>query len=393
MSQPPRLRASCLSRRADSRPRGDGPALEILPGLPGPAHLRATRSAANAAGFRDRSARSGSRTRALRRIAARTAAFGFRSMPLASPEAAAGSTSISTARAGAPTRLSRVSTSQSSRSSRSPGWSCRQISPSPDVPPENFTQPALAISSRTAGADLESRRSTSPMRRARSPARSSPARSRSMRRRMRRAGCRRVAIHADRGPGLQRSRFPRLRRPPREARLRRRAGYRELTLSTPIPSRSITRACLQAGGSATLDFAGDTLLPTAKIRIASLELANALPAYVQPFLINSGFKDITGSGTIRGDVEMDAGLPVRAGARPRRDHDRQQDRVRLARGPRRPRELVRRYVAHRARRHDRRRPLPVAPRVESRAVSGASSSAPPRFRSRRPAGISACSSR
>jgi hypothetical protein len=70
---------------------------------------------------------------------------------------------------------------------------------------------------------------------------------------------------------------------------------------------------LQADGSATLDFAGDTLLPAAKVHVASLELANALPAYVQPFLINSGFKDITGSGTIRGDVEMDAGLPVRAG--------------------------------------------------------------------------------
>src|SRR6185295_7018346 len=70
---------------------------------------------------------------------------------------------------------------------------------------------------------------------------------------------------------------------------------------------------LQAGGSATLDFGGATLLPTAKVHIASLDLANALPAYVQPFLINSSFKDITGSGTVRGDVEMDAGLPVRAG--------------------------------------------------------------------------------
>ena len=70
---------------------------------------------------------------------------------------------------------------------------------------------------------------------------------------------------------------------------------------------------LQAGGSATLDLAGDLLLPAAKVHIASLELANALPAYVQPFLINSSFKDITGSGTIRGDVELDAGLPVRAG--------------------------------------------------------------------------------
>ena len=70
---------------------------------------------------------------------------------------------------------------------------------------------------------------------------------------------------------------------------------------------------LQASGSATLDFAGATFLPAAKVHVASLELENALPAYVQPFLINSGFKDITGGGTIRGDVEVDAGLPVRAG--------------------------------------------------------------------------------
>ena len=46
-----------------------------------------------------------------------------------------------------PTRRSRVSTSQRLRASRSPGWSCRRISRSRDVPPENFAQLARAISS------------------------------------------------------------------------------------------------------------------------------------------------------------------------------------------------------------------------------------------------------
>ena len=69
---------------------------------------------------------------------------------------------------------------------------------------------------------------------------------------------------------------------------------------------------MNASGQATVDFAGDMLLPAARIRIESLDLANALPAYVQPFLIDSAFKDITGAGTIKGDVEIDSGLPTRA---------------------------------------------------------------------------------
>ena len=69
---------------------------------------------------------------------------------------------------------------------------------------------------------------------------------------------------------------------------------------------------VKAAGSATIDFVGDTLLPTARVRIESLELANALPAYVQPFLISSAFKDIAGAGTIRGEVEIDGGWPTRA---------------------------------------------------------------------------------
>ena len=69
---------------------------------------------------------------------------------------------------------------------------------------------------------------------------------------------------------------------------------------------------MKASGQATVDFAGDILLPAARIRVESLDLANALPTYVQPFVIDSAFKDITGAGTIRGDVAIDRGLPTRA---------------------------------------------------------------------------------
>jgi hypothetical protein len=69
---------------------------------------------------------------------------------------------------------------------------------------------------------------------------------------------------------------------------------------------------LRAAGSATVDFAGEIFLPTARIRIDGLQLASALPAYVQPFLVSTTLKDVAGSGTIRGEVEIDAGLPTRA---------------------------------------------------------------------------------
>jgi hypothetical protein len=69
---------------------------------------------------------------------------------------------------------------------------------------------------------------------------------------------------------------------------------------------------LRASGAATLDLGAETLLPDARIRIAALEVANALPAYVQPFLIDSGFKDLAGAGTIRGEVDISGGYPTRA---------------------------------------------------------------------------------
>jgi hypothetical protein len=65
-------------------------------------------------------------------------------------------------------------------------------------------------------------------------------------------------------------------------------------------------------GSARLDFAAETLLQKAEVRIAELDLASALPAYAQPFLVATAFKDIAGSGRIRGELDIESGLPSRA---------------------------------------------------------------------------------
>ncbi len=69
---------------------------------------------------------------------------------------------------------------------------------------------------------------------------------------------------------------------------------------------------LQASGTATLDLAGDALLPEARLKITRLDVANALPAYVQPFLVNGAFKDLEGAGSIRGELDISNGLPSRA---------------------------------------------------------------------------------
>ncbi len=69
---------------------------------------------------------------------------------------------------------------------------------------------------------------------------------------------------------------------------------------------------LRAHGSVALNFGPGALLPQARIRIESLEIADALPAYAQPFLIDSAFRDVVGDGVIRGDVEIEDDLPMRA---------------------------------------------------------------------------------
>ncbi len=69
---------------------------------------------------------------------------------------------------------------------------------------------------------------------------------------------------------------------------------------------------VRASGKATVDFAGATLLPAARIHLESLALAEAFPAYAQPFLLGTAFRDVTGEGTVRGEVEIAAGLPLLA---------------------------------------------------------------------------------
>lgn len=69
---------------------------------------------------------------------------------------------------------------------------------------------------------------------------------------------------------------------------------------------------LRASGTATLDIAGENLLPQASIRIEALDVANALPAYLQPFLIDTSLKDLEGAGTIHGELDITGALPSRA---------------------------------------------------------------------------------
>ncbi|MFZ2509190.1 MAG: hypothetical protein WAW79_12045 [Steroidobacteraceae bacterium] len=65
-------------------------------------------------------------------------------------------------------------------------------------------------------------------------------------------------------------------------------------------------------GSATLDFDAETMLRQAGLVIADLDLANAVPAYVQPYLIATSLKDLEGLGHVRGELDIADGLPSRA---------------------------------------------------------------------------------
>jgi len=65
-------------------------------------------------------------------------------------------------------------------------------------------------------------------------------------------------------------------------------------------------------GSATLDLFGETMLRQAKLAIPDLDLANAVPAYVQPYLTGTSLKDLEGLGHVHGEVDVAAGLPTRA---------------------------------------------------------------------------------
>lgn len=76
--------------------------------------------------------------------------------------------------------------------------------------------------------------------------------------------------------------------------------------------RLVHEGVLQASGSAILDIAGENLLPQARVRIETLHVAAALPTYLQPFLIDTSLKDLEGSGTIRGELDVTGALPSRA---------------------------------------------------------------------------------
>jgi hypothetical protein len=67
----------------------------------------------------------------------------------------------------------------------------------------------------------------------------------------------------------------------------------------------------EVAGAATVDLAGESLLRDARLSIANVDVANALSAYVQPFLIDSSFKDVVGDGRVLGEVEFTAGRPSR----------------------------------------------------------------------------------
>jgi hypothetical protein len=75
--------------------------------------------------------------------------------------------------------------------------------------------------------------------------------------------------------------------------------------------RLVHEGVLQASGSAILDIAGENLLPQARVRIEALHVAAALPTYLQPFMIDTSLKDLEGSGTIRGELDVTGALPSR----------------------------------------------------------------------------------
>lgn len=68
----------------------------------------------------------------------------------------------------------------------------------------------------------------------------------------------------------------------------------------------------ELSGTAVLDLAGETLLQRARVDVAGIDLATALPIYLQPYLIDTAFKDLAGEGRLRGQVDIAENLPIRA---------------------------------------------------------------------------------
>jgi hypothetical protein len=52
-------------------------------------------------------------------------------------------------------------------------------------------------------------------------------------------------------------------------------------------------------------------LRSLRLQLDELEVASAIPAYVQPVLVGTSFKDLTGEGRLAGEIDVDDGLPTR----------------------------------------------------------------------------------
>ena len=173
---------------------------------------------------------------------------------------------ISRAHAGAQTRASRDSTSRGSPSSRSPGSPCPRTSPLSGTRRRRLPrEQARAMRSRrpapTCDRDARLLRRGGHARR-REARRHAHASKRPADATSRLAGARRA--DAGRRPGLQRPGVPGFRR--RTAPTLDFAGapgHRKPCASMPTAFTLDHAGVLRAGGTATLDFAGDTLLPTA----------------------------------------------------------------------------------------------------------------------------------
>lgn len=68
---------------------------------------------------------------------------------------------------------------------------------------------------------------------------------------------------------------------------------------------------LQARGTAALSPGAAVPLRRLRLQLDELDLATAIPAYVQPVLVGTSFKDLAGEGRLAGVIEVDDGMPTR----------------------------------------------------------------------------------
>ncbi|MCU0975019.1 MAG: hypothetical protein MUC71_01740 [Steroidobacteraceae bacterium] len=64
-------------------------------------------------------------------------------------------------------------------------------------------------------------------------------------------------------------------------------------------------------GRGRLDLGGGPLLAALSLELRDVDLASAVPLFLQPPLVSTPFKDLGGAGRVRGEIELAAGLPTR----------------------------------------------------------------------------------